>query len=95
MTKKNFSKGIHAILGDDEDSIRKPKASIKNDDTSSRTTIFLDTATHETLKAIAYWERRSLTSVIKESLQAYIENKGTKYIEEAEKSYLLSMDKKL
>ena len=31
---------------------------------------------HDTLKAIAYWDRRRLRDVIDEALKAYIEGKG-------------------
>ncbi len=101
MTRKNFSKGIDSILGNrheiKEDTshhqntkstavIDEPEVQAKEEITT-RTTIYLNPDVYEQIKAIAYWDRRSVTSIIQESLATFVESKGTKYVNEAVKKY--------
>lgn len=72
MAKKNFSAGIDNLL---QQTIPKgelsKKTSNKSEDFTSytRTTLIVNRDTYEKIKAIAYWERKSIKDVIEDGFQ--------------------------
>ena len=96
MSRKSFSNGIDAILGDTQKSDehvngeRRHEKNSQKHPTVTRTSIFLEVDSYEQIKAIAFWERRPITSVIQEALDALIHSKGEKYVKDAVKAYVNS-----
>lgn len=79
MVKKNFQSGIDALFGESSSLKNENKDQSSNVNTKEkkvRTTIIAKMQHLDELKAIAYWERKTLTDVITEAMDAYI----TQYI---------------
>ncbi|MFI5343134.1 MAG: hypothetical protein ACHQUC_02825 [Chlamydiales bacterium] len=101
MSKKSFAKGIDSILGQEENeenasSISKKIESFtepQDDLIHVRTTIFINEPLYEKIKAIAYWERRTLKSLVDEALSSYVQAKGSKYVNDVTKKYLESQQR--
>jgi len=73
MAKKNFKNGIDEILGVQEQ--HKTKNTMKNEDkTETRTTIVIKSYQINKLKAIAFWDRKSLKVVIEDAMDMYLVN---------------------
>lgn len=98
MSRKNFAKGIDAILGDSEEASKTYSeiSSFKGNKKEKflRTSLYVDIETYEQLKALAYWDRRSLTSLVNEAFALYVESKGKKYVSDAVKKYAESQEEK-
>lgn len=77
--KKKFSQGIDAILSNTS---KRNKASNKSKNVV-RTTFLIDKELIEKLKALAYWERQTITTIITQALQQFLESKNTDYLKEA------------
>lgn len=74
MSKKNFKGGFDALLGDNNDLEKELKEKIKSDKkgVEIRATFLVDSKQQEKIKAIAYWERKMLKTVLYEALENYI-----------------------
>jgi hypothetical protein len=86
--RKNFAKGIEAFLGEQDRLNEKPtiqKLTRKNVET--RTTFILEVELLELIKALAYWERKSLKQIVKSALKDYLDSKGGEYIKNALNNY--------
>lgn len=81
MARKNFSKGIEAILGG-EKKINKNKISSKSKNLI-RTTFRLNEDVMKQIKALAYWERQTTTTIISQALQQFLASKNSDYLKEA------------
>lgn len=66
MAKKNFSGGIDSLFQKNDHETKKQAGEINKleDSESTRTTIIVNVATYEKIKAIAYWERKSIKDII-------------------------------
>lgn len=53
----------------------------------TRATFIVDETLLEKLKALAYWKRRPIKSLLQEALEAYLKGVNTKQIHQAEKAY--------
>ena len=73
MAKKSFKSGTDEILG-----VQAPHQSIqtkeKEDKTEARTTIVTKSHQINKLKAIAFWDRKSLKEVFEEAISMYLDN---------------------
>lgn len=78
MTKKSFKKGFSGLLGEEESleqlspntqtsSLKKIKKSAEK-----RATFIVNTSHLESLKAIAFWERKMLKDILFSALNSYI-----------------------
>ena len=53
----------------------------------TRATFIVKEESLEKIKAIAYWDRLQIKDVLNEAIEAYFENKGIKYIQQALSAY--------
>lgn len=53
----------------------------------TRATFIVKKETLEKIKAIAFWDRAQIKNVVHNALEAYIEEKGEKYLEQALKAF--------
>lgn len=77
MSKKDFSKGFDSILESEVLSKKVDKLDKEleeNKVSTSRTTLYLREDLRDAVKDISYWERKTLTSVVNEAFQNYINN---------------------
>jgi hypothetical protein len=72
MTKKSFTGGIDSVLGGGQPA--KPSPTKPSTAKAKRATYILDVADTEKLKAIAYWERRSITAVANDMIKSYLKS---------------------
>lgn len=89
--RKNFAKGIEAFLGEQDRLNEKPmiqKLTRKNMET--RTTFILEVELLETVKALAYWERKPLKQIVKAALEEYLDLKDDSYLKNALNSYRMN-----
>jgi hypothetical protein len=84
MVKKNFTKGIEVFFGE-EHCRNKKIVTVDSSDSSSekRATFIIDSALLEKLKALAYWERKTAKTILKQSLETFFLSKGNQYINDA------------
>jgi len=86
MSKKDFSGGLDVLLGGDS-----PKETPKREITKTsqigtkpnetRATFIINEDTLENLKALAWFERKTIKQVLNEALQGYIKNiKNIKHV---------------
>lgn len=78
MAKKSFKNGINDIFGTLTIDSDTKNTTMHTDHTESkiktiRTTIFAKKTHMDAIKAIAFWERRTITDVLNESISMYIE----------------------
>ncbi len=81
MAKKEFSQGIDAILGNTT-SVQEIQSPKKKRSTA-RTTIIMDAGETEKLKALAFWERRSMREIAEEAFKQYFDKKDESHIAKA------------
>ena len=77
MSKKNFKGGFDALLGSDIASIETEKTDKNTSkkltaNSETRATFLVDTKQLEQIKAISYWDRKMLKTVLYEALDKYI-----------------------
>jgi hypothetical protein len=75
MSKKNFKTGFESLLGDDntQTTFENRPTQKKFSSPSSRRTTFIASEEHyEALKAIAYWDRKTIKDILHEALESYI-----------------------
>jgi hypothetical protein len=68
MAKKSFKTSFDSLLGEEE---IKPK--INNEVKETRATFIIKVSSLEKLKAISYWERKTIKNILDEALTTYIE----------------------
>lgn len=54
----------------------------------SRATFIMDGEILNLLRAVAYWERKQIKTVLHEALKAHFELKGSEYVKDALKNYM-------
>lgn len=89
--KKSFAKGIDAILGGSaptatiEQEPEKKEEAIKPPPSKmvTKVTLRLEDELIDVVKALAYWERTSMTEVISEALKTHFKSLGEERIETA------------
>ena len=69
MARKNFKTSFGSLLDSDSSKVRE-KATVKE----IRATFIVKESNLEKLKAIAYWERKTIKNVLDEALNSYTEN---------------------
>lgn len=98
MSKKGFKAGFDSLLGGGEAPAKQnhetaevpkkrgPKQKPENFGDVRAT--FIVKEDHLTkLKALGYWDRKSIKEVINEALEGYFETKGQKHVEKAVKEF--------
>lgn len=78
MSKKSFKGGIDNILGLEQEHPKNEKQKTNNNKSLSTHLVITSDKLHK-IKAIAYWDRRTLKSIIDESLSLYIEEYEKKH----------------
>lgn len=77
MAKKNFKNGINEIFGalnvDSDNKLTKVGSKTREEEKQTvRTTIITNKKHMDEIKSIAYWERKTITDVLNESILLYI-----------------------
>ena len=86
MSKKDFSGGLSTVLGEDkapETTKREitKTSQIGTKPNETRATFIINEDTLEDLKALAWYERKTIKQVLNEALQGYIKNiKNIKHV---------------
>ncbi len=86
MRKKDFRGGLNTLLGEDKDpEINKTEitktSQIGTKPGETRATFIINEDTLEDLKALAWYERKTIKQVLNEALQGYIKNiKNIKHV---------------
>jgi hypothetical protein len=86
MSKKSFGNGIDAIFSGKKMKIH-PLKTKKNKSSDIRTTIILESDLLEVVKALSYWERKSIRQIITEALNAKISSMDPDTIKTAVEKY--------
>ena len=72
MDKKGFQGGINSLLG--EITLNPtPAMELEKNETLIKTTVMIKMQHFNNLKAIAYWDRKTLKEILDESLSMYME----------------------
>ncbi len=97
MAKKSFSKGIDVFFGDTTKEMKKPvketedpKPLFQEDESlkiEKRATFLIEVDHLDKIKALAYWERTTSKSILKQALEQFFSSKGQKYMKEAIEYY--------
>lgn len=72
MAKKGFQGGIDSILGEMTHS-SPPTKELQKSETLIKTTVMIKMQHFNNLKAIAYWDRKTLKDILDESISMYTE----------------------
>lgn len=84
MAKKSFKQGIDAIFSsstDDKEEKQSNESNFRQE--QIRTSFILEKALFEKIKAVAFWERITITKLIKKSIHEYLDRQDEKEIEKA------------
>jgi len=89
MSKKNFSGSIDSLFQKNEqEPIKEPNDKSKLEETeSTRTTIIVNIATYDKIKAIAYWERKSIKVIIEKAFQQILRQYSNENLQDILESY--------
>ncbi len=97
MSKKDFKGGIDSLLGDKPPKKRgRPRTQFKEItkttqkgtlEGESRATLIINDTQLETIKAIAWYERRKIKDIVSEALKKYIGSRDTEVVNKATKEY--------
>ncbi len=104
MSKKDFKGGINSLLGVKPISKKRgrPRTQFKEITKTAqigtlagetRTTLIINEAQLETIKALAWYERRKIKDVVSAALKKYIGSRDTKVVNMATKEYKRSLSK--
>ena len=75
MAKKGFQGGINSILGEmTPNPMPNSTTELQRNDVLVRTTVMLKIQHFNNLKAIAYWDRKTVKDIFDESISMYIEH---------------------
>jgi len=86
MSKKDFSGGLSTLLGEDKAGVAVKREITKTSQigtkpNETRATFIVNEDTLEDLKALAWYERKTIKQVLNEALQGYIKNiKNIKHV---------------
>jgi hypothetical protein len=72
MAKKGFQGGIDSILGEMTPN-PTPRMELQKNETLIKTTVMIKMQHFNNLKAIAYWDRKTIKEILDESLSMYME----------------------
>ncbi len=81
MSKKNFAKGIDAFFSVEK--TKKPDASTLE----KKTSFIIEKDVLDKIKALAYWERKTVKNILKECIDQFFTLKDRTYIQEAIENY--------
>ena len=82
--KQSVRKGSKkSFLREEKDSPKSSASNVKQ----SRATFILDEDVLNQLRAMAYWERKQIKTVLHEALRAHFELKGEDYVKDALEHY--------
>ena len=103
MSKKDFKGGIDSLLGKPIPRKRgRPKTQFKEITKTSqigtkegeiRATLLINETQLETIKALAWYERRKIKDVVSEALKKYTGSRDTKIVNMATKEYKRSLSR--
>ena len=86
MSKKSFKNNLNDIFQPTQPEINPPKPtvekSIPDDGIIKRTTLLIKEEKYETIKAIAYWERKQISEIVQKGLDAVINEYDPKQLSE-------------
>jgi len=86
MSKKDFSGGLSTVLGEDKAGVAVKRETTKTSQigtkpNETRATFIINEDILEDLKALAWFERKSIKQALNEALQGYIKNiKNIKHV---------------
>lgn len=94
MAKKNFTGGLNSLLGDTQPEKTKAPPEPRGKDITKttqegtykgeiRATFIVNEGKLETLKALAYWERKKIKELLDEAITLYINNKDKEFLNKA------------
>ncbi len=89
MAKKNFTSGIDSLFQASDKKVEKEKTENREQKTLSysRTTLIVNSDTYEKIKAIAYWERKSIKDLIEEGFNQIISKYSKEQIIDIQNQY--------
>ena len=88
MAKKNFSGGIDSLFqGSQKDVKGEDNPPIEN----TRTTLIVNIETYEKIKAVAYWERKSIKDIVEVSFNKILSEYSMDNLEEILNHYRASI----
>ena len=91
MSKKTFKGGLSSLLDNEEHTKIEPskKTNISNKSTSilKRATFILPEELLEKMKAMSFWERKKIKTVLENALNHYFSSKGTSFMKEITEEY--------
>lgn len=77
MAKKSFTEGINVLLGQKpeqkKDNVVDEEKSIKQQHSTIRATFIVNKEMHNSIKAIAYWERLRIQDVVNNAFSKHID----------------------
>ena len=74
MSKKNFKIGFDSLLGEASSPKTETREKGHAPSQGTRATFIVDHAQLQNLKAIAYWERKKIKTILAHALEKYIEH---------------------
>jgi len=87
MSKKDFSGGLSTVLGEDKAGVAVKRETTKTSQIGTkpnetrRVTFIINEDTLKDIKALAWFERKTIKEVLNEALQGYIKNiKNIKHV---------------
>lgn len=95
MVKKNFAKGIDAILGDGLAQMTDKRKALPIENPSykrseERTSIIMDSELLEKLRAIVYWDRTTIKIEVEKAIKLYLNSKEDLIVDQAVKHFRAS-----
>lgn len=74
MSKKNFKTGFESLLGEERTHKTEKTAKDISKPNTTRATFIIEVDQLESIKTIAYWDRKSFKNVLSEALKLYIDD---------------------
>ncbi len=89
MAKKNFTGGIDSLFQASNKKVVKEKTENREQQipSYSRTTLIVNNNTYEKIKAIAYWERKSIKDLIEEGFNKIISKYSKEQVGDIQNQY--------
>lgn len=86
MSKKNFQSGLDNLF-QTENSENDKEIQTKNKSSLIRATFIVDKQQIETIKALAYWERKNIKELVFEAFNLLLNNRDKDKMDIAKKEY--------
>ncbi len=89
MAKKNFSGGIDSLFQGSQKDVKGEDKMPKENKRSecSRTTLIVNTGSYEKIRAVAYWERKSIKDIIEKGFNLTLIQYSTEELKEMVEHY--------